>query len=120
MKNNISIQRGFWLAVAVIVFGILVIGVYAAFQKSPDEKEVKIGFIIFSHHLKTSLRAVIGQLLEYAYYPDKVRAKKLYLVSNIKPDPSFIRYIEHLRGLFNIPFGYLQFDVKKRKVIFEL
>lgn len=69
------------------------------------------------NHLKTNLRYALGQLFEYAYYSEEKRASKLYLVSDIDPDEEFRKYIIHLNTIFNIPLGYIQFDLEKDEII---
>jgi hypothetical protein len=65
----------------------------------------------------TSLRAGIGQLMEYACYPEREDAKQLIVVSFAPPDRSIIQYLEHLSQLFKIPFGYIQFDHDNMQIL---
>ena len=82
------------------------------------------GYIFYEiktyNHLKTSLRNAIGQMFEYAFYPDQRRAKKTILVSDIKPDERTIKYINHLKSMFNLPLGYIHFDMKRKEIISEV
>ena len=54
------------------------------------------GFIFYEiktyNNLKTSIRESIGQLLEYCLYPNVQEAKKLVLVSHVKPSDELISY----------------------------
>lgn len=79
------------------------------------------GYIFYEiktyNHLTTSMRMAIGQLLEYGCYPDKRYAKKFYLVSDAIPESDFIKYVNHLNSIINIPFGYIQFDPDQKKII---
>jgi len=69
------------------------------------------------NNLSASLRAAIGQLFEYCFYPTVQNSIKLYLVSDIEPNPDTIDYIKHLNNFLNIPFGYIQFDADKKRII---
>lgn len=71
-------------------------------------------------HLKTSIRVALGQLLEYAYYPDVQNAQKLLVVSDIEPDDEIRKYIKHLRSVLSLPVGYIQFDIAKNEIISEI
>jgi hypothetical protein len=71
-------------------------------------------------NLKTCLRVALGQLLEYNCFPDVKNANKMYLVSDLSPNLIVIKYIKHLNTIINIPFGYIQFDLAKKKVITEI
>ena len=72
------------------------------------------------NHLKTSVRAAMGQILEYATYPDKMDAIKLYLVSDLTPDEDIKKYIKHLNKIINIPIGYIEYNVEENVIKFEL
>ena len=65
------------------------------------------------------MRIAFGQLMEYGYYPDRKDAQKLFLVSDVEPDEDFISYIMHLNKLINIPIGYIQFDLKKKDILYQ-
>ena len=67
--------------------------------------------------LKTCLRYALGQLIEYSCYPEKNRAKKFYLVSDIKADKKFEKYIKHLNKNFNFDLGYICYDIEKKEII---
>lgn len=68
-------------------------------------------------HLLTSLRYALGQLIEYSCFPDTRKAKKFYLVSNIKADEKFKNYISHLNNLFGFNLGYIFFDIESERII---
>ncbi len=70
--------------------------------------------------LKTSFREAIGQLLEYCYYPDVQNAIKLFIVSDIEPDEEIQLYLKRLKSVFNIPFGYIQFDCTSNTIAKEI
>lgn len=60
-----------------------------------------------------SIRAAIGQLMEYAHWSRQDRAKKLVLVTQHYMDEAEgIRYIRHIRSKYQLPFFYQSFDLK--------
>ena len=59
----------------------------------------------------TSIREAIGQLIEYAFWPDKENAKELIIITQKPQDIGGLKvYLAHLRKLFNIPLYYQWFD----------
>lgn len=62
---------------------------------------------------KLSIRKAIGQIMEYAYYPNNIRASKLIIISDNEPTDGDINYINHIRKNFNIPvfYRYFKFDI---------
>jgi hypothetical protein len=61
---------------------------------------------------KACLRAALGQLVEYAYWPDRINAKRLVIVSQNPATSDTRRYMEHLRNSLNLPVFYQQFDLQ--------
>lgn len=55
------------------------------------------------------IREAMGQLLEYAYWPDVNLAARLVIVGEATPDESEGLYLAHLRQLFGLPIYYRQF-----------
>lgn len=70
-------------------------------------------------HVKACVREALGQLVEYAYYPDKKLADKLFIVSQHKADAASKKYIEHVRKALNLPLHYIGFDYEKNEIIDE-
>lgn len=60
---------------------------------------------------KLSIRKAIGQIMEYAYYPNNIRASKLIIISDNEPTDGDINYINHIRKNFNIPVFYRYFKL---------
>lgn len=56
--------------------------------------------------LKRCIREAIGQLLEYAFYPDQQIAEKLVIVSDRKEDKATMEYLLHLRKLTGLEIYY--------------
>jgi len=82
------------------------------------------GFIFYEiktyNNLKTSIRESIGQLLEYCLYPNVQEAKKLVLVSHVKPSDELISYFTMIKKIINIPLGYIHFDIEAEEIISEI
>lgn len=68
--------------------------------------ELKTGFSI-----KTNIREALGQLLEYAYWPNNNYAKKLIIISPQLPSESVKLYVGSLRERFNLPVYYRGYDI---------
>ena len=70
-------------------------------------------FEVKTFNAKRSIREALGQILEYAHYPQKNNADKLYIVGLEKPTAKDKEYMEFLRSTYNIPIRYRWFDEKK-------
>ena len=60
---------------------------------------------------KQCIRLAMGQLLEYSHWADSERAQKLIIVGAISPSDDAKRYLEYLRGRYNLPIYYCQYDL---------
>lgn len=61
--------------------------------------------------LITSIREAIGQLMEYAFWTNKRKAKKLIVITQPLDDIENAKvYFKHLRESFNLPLYYQSFD----------
>lgn len=69
---------------------------------------------------KTCVRVAIGQLMEYAYFPNKSLAEKLVVVGDCAPGSKLKSYLRHLNKSFQFPISYIQFDYSKNAVIEEV
>ncbi len=65
-----------------------------------------------SQTAKAAIREAIGQILEYAFWPNKNRAKKLVIIAPPSPTDDARVYIKKLRQEFGLPLFYQQYDVK--------
>ena len=63
-----------------------------------------------SASVKKCLRQAIAQLLEYAYWPDQNRARRLIVVSQAKTTKDAERYLSQLRNNLRIPLYYCSID----------
>jgi len=59
---------------------------------------------------KRCVRLALGQLLEYAHYPNKNGAVELIVVGDAMPTTSDIEYLNHLRTQYALPLKYSVFD----------
>lgn len=55
---------------------------------------------------KQSIREALGQILEYSHYPNKNKAKKMYIVGPMAPDDDDKAYMQKLRDTYNLPLWY--------------
>ncbi len=64
--------------------------------------------------IRTSIRQALGQIIEYATWPDQNRAKELIIVTQPTQEVDEVKaYMIHLRKQFNIPVFYQSFDTEK-------
>lgn len=66
-----------------------------------------------SNSVRICIREALSQLLEYSYYPNKERAKKLIIVSQNPINKQAKDYLNKIRSQFNIPVYYKQYDTDK-------
>jgi len=59
---------------------------------------------------KRCIRDAIGQVLEYAVYPDQRRALRLVVVGDGRTSASDVSYLRYLRDEFKIPLYYRRWD----------
>lgn len=64
--------------------------------------------------VRTSIRLALGQVLEYAMWPDHNKAKELIIVTPPSSEHEIVRkYMEHLRNTLHIPVYWQSFDAEK-------
>ncbi len=68
---------------------------------------------------KYSIREAIGQLLEYAHFPECNLATEFVIVSHAPLTQDLENYLNHLKKMYRIPLKYLQFDHIDKMVINE-
>jgi hypothetical protein len=60
-----------------------------------------------------SIRAAIGQLMEYALWQNTIRAKKWIIITQPHPDSeAALKYLSHVRENYGLPLYYQSFDWK--------
>lgn len=70
-------------------------------------------FEVKTFNAKQSIREALGQILEYAHYPQKNNADKLFIVGLGKPTTKDKEYMGFLRQAYNLPVWYRWYDEKK-------
>lgn len=60
---------------------------------------------------KICIRSGLGQIMEYAYWPDSEKAERLIIIGDTSPNSETKRYIEHIRNKFHIPVYYRKLDI---------
>jgi sporulation protein YlmC with PRC-barrel domain len=63
---------------------------------------------------KNCIRSALGQIMEYAYWPDSERAEKLIIVGRSPLDNDAARYIGYIRDKFRIPVYYRSLDMDNK------
>lgn len=61
--------------------------------------------------VRNSIRAALGQLLEYAYWEPNKKIEKLVVVSYLSPSKDAINYLALLRKKYKLPIYYQKFDI---------
>lgn len=82
------------------------------------------GDIFFEIKLETTvkrcIRVALGQLLEYANYPDRCLAKRLVIVGNRQASDSDRTYLAELRKRFRLPVYYSRFSSENNELTSEV
>lgn len=60
---------------------------------------------------KQSIRKALGQILEYAYFPNTEKAEKLIIIADEEPNENVIKYLDHIRDKFDLPISYRHFNI---------
>jgi hypothetical protein len=63
---------------------------------------------------KSCIRQAMGQLIEYAMYPDQQRAKKLVVVGDGEATSDDLGYLSHLRKKFGLPIYYQRWEAQSK------
>ena len=59
-----------------------------------------------TYSAKRCIREALGQILEYAHYPSKQRAQKLFIIGPEKADEQDVAYMKFLRDTYHLPIWY--------------
>ena len=65
---------------------------------------------------KQSIRLALGQILEYAYFPENELAEKLIIIADDKPSENVVKYLNHIRSKFDLPISYRYFDLETNQL----
>ena len=68
-------------------------------------------------NIDTSVRAAVGQLLEYNFFIDNERATKLVIISHLKTKDHIGRYLQNLRERLKVEIYYLQYDLDSGAIV---
>lgn len=63
--------------------------------------------------VQSCVRAALGQLLEYAYWPSADRANELIIVGELALDSDAAAYLHFLRERFGLPIWYRRLDMDR-------
>jgi len=64
-------------------------------------------------YAKSALREAVGQILEYAYWPNAARATELVVVAEVNPTKETKQYLDNLRRRFGLRLFYRQLNNEK-------
>ena len=67
-------------------------------------------------YAKSALREAVGQILEYAYWPNANRASELVVVAEAKPTKETKQYLDNLRRRFGLRLSYRQLNNEEGKL----
>lgn len=67
-----------------------------------------------------SIRAALGQLMEYCFCPDVVEAEELVIVSHVPPDAPLRNYMRHLQKQVRFQLSYVFFDLDQGRIAASL
>ncbi|WP_207535718.1 hypothetical protein [Desertivirga arenae] len=82
-----------------------------------NSKEGLIFYEIKTYNsLLTSIREAFGQLLEYAIWPEKMKASKLVIVTHLPASADVSKYLKYIRDQYNLPLYYQHLDWEKGKL----
>lgn len=82
---------------------------------SKKEKEWHF-FEVKTMSAKRSIREALGQILEYAHYPDVDLAQKLFIIGPEPPDEHDKVYLKLLRQKYNLPVWFRWYSFKEDKL----
>ena len=64
---------------------------------------------------KRCIREALGQILEYAHYPNVNRAKKFFIIGPEPPDENDKAYMQLLRNTYKMPIWFRWYSFKENK-----
>lgn len=65
---------------------------------------------------KRSIREALGQILEYAHYPNVNHARKLFIIGPEPPDEMDKEYLQLLREKYNLPIWFRWYSFSENKL----
>ncbi len=73
-------------------------------------------FEVKTYSAKRSIREALGQILEYAHYPNNDRAQKMFIIGPEKPDEKDCKYMELIREKYGIPVWFRWYSFEENKL----
>ena len=61
-------------------------------------------------NIRNSIRAALGQILEYAFWQPDKKIRELIIVSHLESTPEATKYLKHLRTKYKLPIYYQSFN----------
>ncbi|WDF77022.1 hypothetical protein PQ469_24365 [Mucilaginibacter sp. KACC 22773] len=105
-----NVKREHWAGYGMYRIDIVV--------KDGDEK---IFYEIKSYtNLLTSIREAVGQLMEYALWPDRKKAKKMIVVTQTEVTTKAATYFKNLRDNYNLEVYYQSFNLQTNTLSEEI
>ena len=77
-------------------------------------------FEIKTDSAKKSIREALGQILEYAHYPNMKRATKLFIIGPQKPDDKDKAYMKFIRKTYDIPIWFRWYSFEENNLYDEI
>lgn len=62
------------------------------------------------------IRKALGQIMEYAFYPNFEHAKKLIVVGDADPDEDVLIYLKRIRSSFSLPIYYRSYNIHTKEL----
>ncbi len=78
----------------------------------PVKQEVDFYEIKVAPSARCALREALGQILDYCYWPDGSRARKLIVVGESEPNEEARKYLDNLRRRFGLRLEYRRLDME--------
>ena len=73
-------------------------------------------FEIKTDSAKKCIREALGQILEYAHYPNVNRAEKMFIVGPQKPDEKDMAYMKYIRNTYGMPIWLRWYSFEENKL----
>lgn len=84
--------------------------------KAKTQEDTWHYFELKTDNAKLSIRKALGQILEYAFFPDRNKAEKLIIIADEEPNEELIKYLDHIRALFDLPITYRYFNLETNEL----
>ena len=94
-------------------------------KESVDLRLVQPGSTIFievklERTVKNCIRLALGQLLEYAHYPNLTKADNLLVVGDATPTEEDVMYLQFIRDTYHLPVHYARWSWQGKELLPEI